>query len=146
MICKQLKKDCMFFAYSGHCTILRDTFFTRPCPFYKRGLCEEVLERTFPDRAERFRSISGTEGKYFVSEMGVVFSRRGYALARKHDKNGKPIVTLALKDGRSTTRSVAILVADAFLPGAGRVEVIDGDPDNCELWNLRRIDDGKQNI
>ena len=146
MDCKQKKADCRFITTKGNCKILSDTIFNRPCPFYKKGYGDIIGERHFPGMAEAFRAIENTGGKYYVSERGDVANSKGKLLARKHDRNGRAVVTITSISGRSTSRSVAVLVAEAFVPGAGAVVLLDGDPDNCEAWNIGRAkDNGGEN-
>lgn len=141
MECKQKKYDCIF-CVGERCTILSDTNFNRPCPFFKRGIPTIEQERYFQGKAEAFKAIPGTANRYFVSELGEVVNWHGRPLSRKHNSHGMPIVTYTTESGKSTSRGVASLVADAFLPGAGMIGYKDGDPENCERWNLERIERG----
>ena len=141
MECKQKKYDCIFCS-GDKCSILSDTNFSRPCPFFKRGTPTVIQERYFPNRAEKFKAIPGTANRYFVSELGEVVNWKGRPLTRKHNTHGMPIVTYTTESGHSTSRGVASLVADAFIPGTGQIIYLDGDVENCERWNLERIERG----
>lgn len=138
MICVQNRDNCNFIA-NGHCTILHDTHFKRACPFFKPKVKACPRDYEFIGHIGNFRLIDGFDGRYFVSEYGEVINRKGETMSRKYDKYGCPVMCLRLPNGKQTTARVARLVANAFLPGAEPVENIDGDPDNCELTNLRRM-------
>lgn len=138
MICKQKRADCHF-NIGGDCEILRNTDFNRNCPFFKKRVIEKPKECEFEGHNGRFRLVSGFDGRYFVSEYGEVVNRRGDVLRRKYDKYQHPVVNLKSPNETYTCARVAVLVANAFMQGYGKVEHIDGDPDNCELTNLRRL-------
>lgn len=137
MICTQRKYDCIF-CFNGECDILRDTHFSRACPFFKKRKTERIRDWEFDGHIGMFRVIEGFDGKYFVSEYGEVINRRGDTISRKKDRMGHPIVSLKRPTQTWTTARVAVLVANAFLQGVGSVEHIDGDVNNCERFNLRR--------
>ena len=138
MKCKQKKTDCHF-NNGGTCDILTDTNFTRSCPFFKKRTAVKPRDWEFEGHNGNFRLVEGFDGRYFVSEYGEVINRKGDILSRKADKTGHPVVNLRRENGTWTTGRVAVLVANAFMPGYGAVEHIDGDVDNCELTNLIRI-------
>lgn len=138
MRCKQKREQCVF-NRDGKCDILDDTNFTRPCPFYKERPPEILLEKYFD--GELFRSIKGFNGKYFVSENGKIVTCVGRPVAQTII-NGRPTVQLVDYETRSRRRkSVAVIVADAFIAGTGVVGFRDGNWLNCERWNLYRKGD-----
>lgn len=145
MNCLQKRTDCRFYNDAA-CDILRDTNFDRPCPFFKKG-GKIISEREFPGRKGVFRSVRGFEEEYFVSEYAEVVSKFGNKIAVNTNASGALVVYLRTKDRNymGTRRSLATIVADAWVPGAGPVYFKDGDRYNCKAENLRRREDGKQN-
>ena len=86
---------------------------------------------------ERWRDVTGWEGRYEVSDRGQVRGARG--VLAPYLVYGRPTVMLYRGDRRKFNRSVARLVALAFVPGyrPGRVaSPRDGDLLNCEAPNL----------
>lgn len=141
MKCLQKRERCVF-NRKGKCDILTDTFFSKPCPFYKEALDETV--RDMIHEGETFRSIRGYSYKYFVSESGRVINWQGREI-RQSLTAGKPYVNLTDQFRGSHKVSVARLVVDAFIPGTGRIGHKDRDLTNCERWNLYIVgdEDGK---
>ena len=136
MICLQKKERCMFIR-EGRCDILEDTHFKRPCPFYKERPPEVLLEKVF--EGVLYRSVKGYDGKYFVSEQGDIVNFVGRTVKKKIVNNR---LTVQLTDDltrKKIRRYVAVLVADAYIPGTGSIGFIDGNCLNCERWNLYRI-------
>ena len=140
MICLQKKTNCIYNAY-GRCEILNNTEFTRPCPFFKKGVEEVIQDHYLTNFPGVFRDIKGYGGRYYIGEYGKVVSKYGNEIHLKYTKYGKPIVQLQRPSGNYTTINVAILVADAFLGGSGAVTHKDGNVLNCERWNLERKKD-----
>ena len=140
MKCMQKREDCIFNTPRG-CDILTDTHFTRPCPFFKKGKrtinsAEDIYVYGY---AGVFKTIAGLEGLYYVNEDGLVYSTRSKKFINwRHYKTGQVFVNLTKEDGLITAKLVDRLVADAFLGGKGGVIHLDGDLDNCNIWNLRR--------
>ena len=137
MRCLQKREKCAF-NRSGKCDILTDTYFNRPCPFYKEKLGETVREMIFQN--EVYRSIRGYNYKYFVAESGKVINWQGKEI-KQSLVTGRPHVNLTDIYRGSHKESVARLVADAYIPGAGRIAHKDRDLTNCDRWNLYRIGD-----
>lgn len=137
MKCEQKRTKCAF-NKEGRCGILEDTHFKRPCPFFKTRIDEPVVDRIMD--GEVFRSVRGYNGKYYVSESARVMNWVGREVKQSLTK-GKPQVNLTDDCKQSHKESVAKLVADAFVPGSGRVIHLDGDPGNCERWNIKRADE-----
>jgi hypothetical protein len=86
---------------------------------------------------EHWKPVRGFEGLYMVSQLGGVYSTRN----RRHlnpTKTGYATVTLC-KNGKSTSRTVHRLVAEAFLPNPGNLPIVnhkDGNKQNNRLENL----------
>ena len=147
MNCVQRREKCIF-NRDGKCDILTDTVFNRPssnmrCPFYKERPIDVIVDRYF--NGILFRSVKGYGGKYYVSAQGNIVNSVGKPLKRGL-VNGHPYVQL--KDDLTMMhkrRSVAVLVADAFIPGTGVVGHKDGDFTNCDMWNLYRIGESDGN-
>lgn len=136
MRCLQNKTNCMYNG-EGKCNILEDTHFKRPCPFYKERPPEILLDKIVD--GELFRSIRGYDGKYLVSESGRIINFAGRSISQ-YVVAGR--LSVQLTDDltrRRVRKSVAILVADAFIPGTGSIGFIDGNCLNCNRWNLYRI-------
>lgn len=140
MICTQKRTNCIFYAF-GKCEILTDTYFSRPCPFFKQGAAEVIRDHILKDKKGIFRDIKGFGGRYYVGEYGEVVSKYGNTIHLKYMKNGSPIVPLVRPTGHTTTIKLDVLVADAFLGGSGAVIHKDGNVLNCERWNLERKED-----
>lgn len=135
MKCLQKKENCVYIA-DGKCNILDDTHFKRPCPFYKVRPPEKVLDKIVD--GELFRSIRGFDGKYFVSESGRVINFAGRELTQNVVTGRLSVQLTDDLTRRKMRKSVAILVADAFIPGTGSIGFLDGNCLNCERWNLYR--------
>lgn len=136
MKCLQNRELCMFIR-DGKCDILEDTHFTRPCPFFKERPPEILLDKVVDGAV--YRSIKGYDGKYFVSEKGDVINFTGRKITKTVINNR---LTVQLTDDltrKKLRRYVAVLVADAYIPGTGSVGFLDNNPLNCERWNLYRI-------
>lgn len=143
MNCAQKRDKCIF-NRNGKCDILTDTVFNRPssnirCPFYKERPFEVIQDRFF--NGVLFRSIKGYDGKYYVSAEGKIINYVGRPI-KQGEINGHLYVQLTDDLTRSSQRkSVAVIVADAFIPGTGKVGYKDGDGTNCDMWNLYRVGD-----
>lgn len=136
MKCIQEKYKCLFYR-DGKCDILSDTHFKRPCPFYKERPNEVIADKFFD--GVLFRTVKGYDNKYYVSESGKVVNHMGKELKAGFMRDR---LYVQLKDDltlKTQRKSVAVIVADAFIPGTGQVGYLDGDPKNCERWNLYRI-------
>jgi hypothetical protein len=92
---------------------------------------------------ETWKDIEGYEGLYQVSDKGQVKSLRyGRILKTYHDKLNLVAIVQLSSGGKRVSRSVRRLVALEFLPnpnGYSHVEVIDCNPMNCDVSNLRWI-------
>lgn len=135
MKCTQKRERCVFIR-EGRCGILEDTHFNRPCPFYKERLNEPLVDRIID--GEVFRSIRGYNGKYYVSESARVMNWVGREI-KQSLVAGRPHVNLVDEYKQNRKESVAKLVADAFIPGSGRIIYKDGNYENCDRWNLFRV-------
>lgn len=86
---------------------------------------------------EHWKPVPGFEGLYMVSQLGGVYSTRSRRRLSP-TKTGYAIVTL-YKDGKSTSRAVHRLVAEAFLPNPDNLQIVnhkDGNKQNNRLENL----------
>lgn len=77
---------------------------------------------------------------YAVSEIGEIINMKSGA-PRKYSRNGQGIAKISLYQGnRLITRSIAVLVAHAFVPGYNEFWNtpihLDGDRMNCRADNL----------
>lgn len=89
---------------------------------------------------ERWQRIPGFE-KYAVSDLGQVCNlRRDSLVAPSINRQGIAKVTLFDSDGQATSRSLAPLVAEAFLAPVGPLFdtpiQLDGNRRNCRADNL----------
>lgn len=135
MKCLQQKTKCIF-NREGKCDILADTHFKRPCPFYKERPLETIQDKMF--NGEMYRSVRGFNGAYYVNERGDIVNWTGRPL-KKGVMNRHLYVHL--KDNltqKMQKKSLAKIVAAAFIPGTGEIGYLDGDTMNCERWNLYR--------
>lgn len=87
------------------------------------------------------KPIDGFPGSYITPSGAVYSDRLGKLILRKpHVENGFLRVGLRNKDGETKTKSVHILVADAFLgkhkPGERLIQM-DGDKTNPDITNLK---------
>ena len=98
--------------------------------------------------SEVWKDVVGYEGFYKVSNKGNVRSldrghrRRGRVLKQGYNTGGYPQVSLS-KNGKSKTKTVHRLVAEAFLPNSnGLPQVVrrDEDKDNNNVENLKWCD------
>lgn len=79
--------------------------------------------------------------KYQVSSLGRIFNtQRNILMSVSVTNHGHPKITLADEDGERHTRSVALLVADAFVPGRDepfdQVILLDGNLNNVQASNM----------
>ena len=100
------------------------------------------------NESEIWKDVAGYEGFYQVSNKGNVRSvdrghiRRGRVLKQGYNTGGYPQVSLS-KNGKSKTKTVHRLVAEAFLPnpnGLPQVGRRDEDKDNNNVENLEWCD------
>lgn len=89
---------------------------------------------------ERWQQIPGFEN-YAISDLGQVCNlRRDALIAPSINRQGIAKVTLFNSEGRATSRSIAALVAEAYLQPAGDLFdtpiQLDGNRRNCRLDNL----------
>ena len=78
---------------------------------------------------------------YQISSLGRVYNvKRDQMMSVSVTNHGHPKITLTDFDGERYTRSVALLVAEAFVPGrdmlSDQVVVLDGDLNHVEAFNL----------
>lgn len=78
---------------------------------------------------------------YQISSFGRVYNiRREMIMSTSVTNHGHPKITLTDDDGERYTRSLALLVAEAFVPGrdhiSDQVVVLDGDLNHIEANNL----------
>ena len=91
---------------------------------------------------EEWRDVVGYEGLYKVSNFGRVKSFHNYNLPQllRINPNVSGYATVALsKNGKISSRSVHIFVAEAFLPNPQKLPVvhhIDNTKANSCVWNL----------
>jgi hypothetical protein len=115
---------------------------------------------------ETWKDIPGYENLYQVSNLGRVRKRivkpdrklskststgirkrkrkkwhrhkQYYWILIKPWVNKSGLVVALWKDGKRSMRCIKILVADAFIPGKGKVVFNNGDESDCRRANLRR--------
>ena len=79
------------------------------------------------------KPIPGFEG-YFISEYGVVYNAKGYAMKDYDNGNGYRLVRLytGRVNGKSTYKNKYIhrLVAESFIPNPGNLPQVDHKDDN----------------
>lgn len=86
---------------------------------------------------EKWKHVRGFEGLYMVSHLGGVYSLKSRRRLNP-SKTGYALVTLR-KEGKSVSRPVHRLVADAFLPNPDNLLIVnhkDGNKQNNRLDNL----------
>ena len=88
------------------------------------------------------RPVVGFEGKYSVDSTGRVYSHLTDRVLRfRSDRDGYQIVDLTVAKGRTSTKKVHRLVAEAFIgpapDGKGEVDHINGVRDDNRVDNLR---------
>lgn len=136
MICLQKRADCIFNKFT-ECEILRDTKFTRPCPFFKKGY-NPVREYEFEGHNGVFRQVERNP-KYYISEYGEVVNSKGMIISQHRDSKGRLAVYLSNNGNKSLAR-VAVLLAEAWIEKReGHIEFLDGDPDNITRYNVVRV-------
>lgn len=135
----QLKGDkCFALGAERECLALSDTTFGRACPFFKPSPTDYDLKYVFENRPGVWKKIRGYEGKYFISDRGEVMNSRKTILKISYRKD-RPYINL--ENGDNIARYyIALLVADAFVPGAGQGKIChrDGNTLNCNAENLYR--------
>ena len=147
MKCLQNRENCIFIK-DGRCNLLTETHFKREssnkmCPFFKARPDEPAVDTYI--NGVLYRSVKGFGGDYFVSMEGQIVNWMGRPL-KLVVNNG--YLYVHLRDGRTnrkTKMSVAKIMADAYIPGSGKICFRDGDTLNVDRWNLyRRGEDGNE--
>lgn len=138
MTCPIYKKECNNLGVGRECLALTSTYFgKKSCPFYKPSKTDYKAKFVFKGREGVWKAIRGYEGKYFVSDFGEVYNYRNRQV--KVSYNGdRPFVSLEDNYGFVARHYVAVIVADAFLTGEGRICYRDGNRLNCKATNLYR--------
>lgn len=138
MTCSRYKRDCANLGVGRECLALSDTQFgQKECPFYKPAETNYFTKYVFNGRSGVWRAVRGYKGRYFVSDMGEVFNYRNREVNVSY-LNGRPFVKLQDEYGFVARYYVAVLVADAFIKGEGKIEHKDNNPMNCRADNLYR--------
>lgn len=92
---------------------------------------------------ERWVEIDGTDGWYYISDQGNVWScKRGRYMKNVIHKNMHAFTTLQMADGKKKTFYIHQLVAKHFIPnpnGYTEIDHIDTDPANNVYTNLRWV-------
>lgn len=136
--CQRLDKSCFACLPEGECNCLADTDWGgKACPFYKLTEHDYNTVLVFDGFKGRFKRVRGYEGKYYVSEYGQVINSIFQQLNYYYTKNGFPYVKLYLHGGETNT-SLAVIVADAWVKGRGKICFKDQDPKNCKAENIYR--------
>lgn len=140
MKCSRKETDCFGLGAGHSCTVLTDTDFGRPCPFYKPNEYDYdayIDEPKVLDYPGRWKAVPGFEGLYLISDRGQVLNRWRNLITPRMSKSGRPFVQL-IKQGCEIRRYIEDLVADSFLGGDGAIYHKDGDLTNNTVDNLRR--------
>ena len=138
MKCQYADGRCFALGAERECLALSETTFANRCPFFKPSPTDYTIRYTFDNRPGTWVKVRGYNGKYYVSDRGEVMNAQR-AYLQIHYRKGRAFVRLY--DGTNTARYyVAVLVADAFIPGAGEGKVAhkDGNTLNCSAENLYR--------
>ena len=123
----------------GECDALDDTDFGgRNCPFYKPSEIDSKTDLVFDGFRGRFRRIRGYGGKYLVSEFGQVINNQFQELTVYYSERGLPYLKLYKGNSRNN-EYLAVLVADVWIRGVGKIDFKDHDPTNCAAGNIKRV-------
>ena len=138
MKCRRAERDCFALGVERECMCLSDTMFIRrACPFYKRTKYDYISSYVFKGIPGTWKKVRGYDGKYFVSDDGMVMNYKKHKLVVNY-YSGKPYVNLISADGCPTRTYLAEIVADAFCPGIGIIDFHDGNVTNCTAQNIYR--------
>lgn len=123
----------------GECDALDDTDFGgRNCPFYKPAETDYRTDLVFDGYRGRFRRVRGYNGKYYVSEWGQVINSQFQELIVYYTERGLPYLKM-YKGDRRNNEYLAVLVADSWVKGVGKIDFKDHDPTNCSAINIKRV-------
>ena len=122
----------------GECNALDDTDFGGgKCTFYKLAEADYDEELIFEKFIGRFKRVRGFGGKYYVSEYGQVINSMWQEIQVYSSERGFPYVRLYLW-GSMIRVYLAAIVADAWIPGRGKLDFKDHDPTHCTAENIFR--------
>lgn len=140
MRCQQKNWSCFACLPEGECNALDDTDCGGgKCSFYKEAQTDYDEEIIFEDCKfiGRFKRVRGFDGKYLVSEYGQVINSHREELTVYYSERNLPYVRLHIW-GSMIRIYLAAIVADAWIPGRGKLDFKDHDPTHCTAENIFR--------
>lgn len=121
-----------------YCLALTDTFFKKPCPFYKQIENDPHMLVKVDGFPGTWRWVSGIGGNYLVSTRGEVMNHHKRVINPVLDSKGYPVVRLQYLQHYISIR-VDDLVLRSFGKGSvGAIVHLDGNKLNCHIDNLAR--------
>ena len=135
MKCTRNDKTCFRCGSEKECLILSSAPDRLPCPFYKPSTINYDASFVKKDYDGIWKKVRGWDGLYWINKDGEIIGR--YGIIKQKYRKGRACVIL-YDDGFRAVAYVEDLVADAFLPGEGKVVFKDGNTLNCKLENLER--------